>query len=1310
MTTSHSHADRNLLFGILAVQLEFIDQDALLQAMGAWMLHKSRSLGEILVEQQRLTAGQQALLAALVATHVAHHQQDPQQSLTALSSVASSLCQQLQQVGDAELSLSLTHVVPKRSTDVALASELTETAPFAGASPTGSRFRVLRPHAKGGLGEVFIASDEELHREVALKQIQAAHADHPESRSRFLMEAELTGRLEHPGIVPIYGLGQYGDGRPFYAMRFIRGSSLKEAIQQFHAGGQAQQASHERGLQLRKLLGRFIDVCDAVEYAHSRGVLHRDLKPGNVMLGKHGETLVVDWGLAKIIGQADAAQVAESAVLLATGSGTSPTQMGSAVGTPAYMSPEQAAGRLDLLGTASDVYSLGATLYALLTGSAPVQEDELSIALRKVQQGDIPPPREINSWVPAELNAICLKSMSLDPADRYARPRDLADDIEHWLADEPVTAYREPWRARAARWARRHKTLVTTAAGVLLVALASLTVGALMLTAANRRISAAQQIAEENERKAQENFRLARGAVDDYLTTVSQEILLEEPGMQPLRQQLLTAALGYYQDFLSQHEGDPDLLLELRDANFLVGTVQAEIGDQAEALHAFETALALNQQLVRTQPDSTELRFKLARCYRAWATSLADRGKSTDAIEALDEAIRLLTQVESEQAAPASLLQELREVLNQKGSLKHDQGQLTAAAELYERASEYARRLTLLEDPTGENRNGLARIHHNLASISRAVGDHEPGRAHLNTAIEIRQQLVKEFPHRQRFHSQLALSYSSLANLAADLGDFQQAIELQQETIGIREQLVAHNPAVIEYHDLLAGSYGNLATSYRQIDELDKSVELALQANAIWQRLAEEHPDVVQHRDRLGNSLYNLGNWHLGNPVTDATRLDPAESKTRLNLACEYYAESIQVYEQLVAEHPGIPDFQASLAKAYNNCGTAYSLLEDQQRSQAMNARALAVREQLVREHADVPDYVNQLASTYFNSASEQPTQEETFALLNKSIELRQSLVERFPDVPDYRYKLAFSLQALALRQFLSGEQLSALPTFERLIPILEQLQVEFPQVPNYRRMLTQSLELYAAGQRLSGKWQAAVETELKIAGLFERMLEAEPGNEEFLIGQAAGIEGAGKCYHKAREYPQALDYYQQAIELLQPLVIRDSAKHAAALRNLLELRIDIFETLARYPEQAQDLTTLIALSTETVPLEIRRARARALAGDQATAVAELEESLRLAAALSASDHYNAACAFSLAVAAAGKDQQLASDQLLSQQARLTEQAVQQLRLAQQADFFATSENRAQLATDLDFEPIRKSESFVEFQTQVLDEATTDRP
>jgi tetratricopeptide (TPR) repeat protein/serine/threonine protein kinase len=461
------NADRNLLFGILALQMDFISRDALIAAMQAWVFAKATPLGQILMDQGALKADDHNWLEAMVQKHLQKHANDPAQSLAAVSSVGS-LREDLKRIADPDLHASLAHVSAARQVEED--PYVTRASSVGLPTSTGRRFRVLRPHRKGGLGQVSVAHDEELHREVALKEIQDRHADDPHSRARFLLEAEITGGLEHPGIVPVYGLGHYADGRPFYAMRFIKGDSLKEAIDRFHRGGGASREPGERTLGLRKLLGRFVDVCDAIDYAHARGVLHRDLKPGNIMLGHYGETLVVDWGLAKPLGKATGTASDELPLLPSAAGNSEPTSLGARIGTPAYMSPEQAAGRLDKLESASDVYSLGATLYAVLTGCAPFEDSDGGPILERVCKGEFPVPRVVKPDVPRALEAVCLKAMALRPADRYTSVRDLSEDLEHWLADEPVKAYREPAHVRLRRWRRRHPALAATAAVLLLVA------------------------------------------------------------------------------------------------------------------------------------------------------------------------------------------------------------------------------------------------------------------------------------------------------------------------------------------------------------------------------------------------------------------------------------------------------------------------------------------------------------------------------------------------------------------------------------------------------------------------------------------------------------------------------------------------------------------------------------------------------------------------------------------------------------------------------------------------------------------------
>jgi eukaryotic-like serine/threonine-protein kinase len=476
-----SHADRNLLFGILAVQMNFVARDALIAAMHAWVLERSKPLGRILVEQQALSPARHSLLEQLVNEHLAAHDGDAEKSLAAVGGVGP-IRDDLRRIADSELHATLDRFVAPRDT-TARDPEATTTAGVVSAPAASSRFCILRPHAKGGLGQISIALDYELNREVALKELRPERADDPCSRARFLLEAEVTGRLEHPGVVPVYGLGCDGEGHPFYAMRLVKGESLKEAIEWFHGTDAGAGGPRRWNLELRRLLNRFVAVCNVVDYAHSRGVIHRDLKPANILLGPYGETLVVDWGLAKIVGRGESAAsagAAEATLQPSSGSSSSETLPGTALGTPAYMSPEQSEGRLEAIGQPSDVYSLGATLYCLLTGKPPL-EGEVCEVLPRAQRGKFPPPRQVNRRVPRALEAVCLRAMALRPEDRFPSARALAGDIEHWLADEPTSAYRDSLATRLTRWGRRHKAKSMGIGALLAATVVALTIGTVLV-------------------------------------------------------------------------------------------------------------------------------------------------------------------------------------------------------------------------------------------------------------------------------------------------------------------------------------------------------------------------------------------------------------------------------------------------------------------------------------------------------------------------------------------------------------------------------------------------------------------------------------------------------------------------------------------------------------------------------------------------------------------------------------------------------------------------------------------------------------
>ena len=366
-----------------------------------------------------------------------------------------------------------------------------------------------------------MARDGELQREVALKVIQPRYAERDDQRARFLLEAEITGNLEHPGIVPVYSLGRNAEGRPYYAMRFIRGESLlggDPAVPP--AAGEATGPTAARsgaiwGVEFRQLLGRFLDVCDAIDYAHSRGVLHRDLKPANIMLGRYGETLVVDWGLAKVIGKARhrpglVGGDAEPSLTASRGRDRrcGDTQPGTTIGTPSYMSPEQARGAHRRAGAGQRRLQPGRD--ALRAPHRPRRAfagRRRPTCIERVVKGEFPPPRAVLRSMPAPLEAICLKAMALEPAQRYDSVRELARDLEHWLADEPVAAYPEGRPERVGRWLRRHRTWTYAAAAALIGITLAATVGVVVVERGRRRESEARDAGRDEFQAGQEGRR-----------------------------------------------------------------------------------------------------------------------------------------------------------------------------------------------------------------------------------------------------------------------------------------------------------------------------------------------------------------------------------------------------------------------------------------------------------------------------------------------------------------------------------------------------------------------------------------------------------------------------------------------------------------------------------------------------------------------------------------------------------------------------------------------------------------------------------
>jgi eukaryotic-like serine/threonine-protein kinase len=331
-------------------------------------------------------------------------------------------------------------------------------------------YRDLSHLATGGLGVVYRASDPMLARSVAIKTIRSAHAD-ADSRERFFSEARITAGLDHPGIVPVYGMGRTENGDAFYSMRLINGMTMEAAISSLHSG--PGKSPDYGGRAFHDMLSRLAAVCKTVAYAHSRGILHCDLKPRNILFGKYGETIVLDWGAARAV-QREVADRAtgEKTLAVIDNPGMSDSERTRISGTLPYMSPEQASGQTDLTRQ-SDVYSLGVTLYVMLCGSPPCAGKSTSEIRQQIIRGEYEKPSRRQRRVSRAIEAICLRAMDLDPARRYSSALDMAEDIERFLADETIEWFREPLDRRLARWARRNRQAVlagcVTAAVVTLI-------------------------------------------------------------------------------------------------------------------------------------------------------------------------------------------------------------------------------------------------------------------------------------------------------------------------------------------------------------------------------------------------------------------------------------------------------------------------------------------------------------------------------------------------------------------------------------------------------------------------------------------------------------------------------------------------------------------------------------------------------------------------------------------------------------------------------------------------------------------------
>lgn len=828
----HPDGDRNLLFGLLALQVDLIDRRQFVEACTAWSARKQEPLAEVLCARGWITAGDRDDLDRILRRKLERHGGDARRS------VASMITGRVGGPPDDEADFEVDTVVSRlsgiaRGEGAATVDVVPETRHL---------LPLVRLHASGGMGRVWVARDPALGREVALKELLPGRESDPSLRARFLREARITGQLEHPNIVPIYQLAHRpDDGRAFYTMRLIRGRRLTDVIRDHHRD---RQAGRPGSMALNGLLNAFVAVCNAVAFAHSRHVVHRDLKGQNVVLGDFGEVVVLDWGLAKVLHRPDEASAA-STVEVDDGDDLDLTLPGQLQGTPGYMAPEQAEGDGGSIGPVSDVYGLGAILYEILTGRRPYRDSGITEALRRAREEEPPPARQSCPTAPPALEAVCLKAMARRPEDRYDSASELAREVQRWLADEPVSAYRDPPMIRIGRWARRHRTAVAGAASLLLTATLALAIGTALIGRSYR--------AEADQRRRSDgNFALALEAVDHLFYGVLDDPLLRGPRMERLLLTSSQTALDFYTKLSEARRDDPDMRYRLGLAYQRLAVVTYRQESVSKAIVQCQHAVDILGPLARDHPQSATYRRPLALAHAKLADSYIQVHQMDKAEAAFGRALALARGLADQTGDPADLLL-LAEIHGDIG------GTLRRAA----------------QDPDG----AISEFEYAL-KICREIPASGPGGS-INVDVRYR----------------MATSLASLGHLAHVKGDRTLAAELLEQAKARLDELVVESPTVEHRYQAASvdQSLGKLLA--RSEKQLDRAKLVFKEALRHWESMAEEYPETPSYRYGLASVSINLGDC-------ENTAIHPqGDPKT----ARQHYERAIKIWDREADRNPDLP-------------------------------------------------------------------------------------------------------------------------------------------------------------------------------------------------------------------------------------------------------------------------------------------------------------------------------------------------------------------------------------------------------------------
>jgi serine/threonine protein kinase/Flp pilus assembly protein TadD len=861
-------------------------------------------------------------------------------------------------------------------------------------------FRLLREIGRGGMGVVYEAEQISLRRRVALKVLPFAAALDAKQLQRFKNEALAAAGLQHPHIVPVHAVGS-DRGVHYYAMQFIEGKTLAEVIAQLRK--ERGSKNEERGSKIedreskianggskQEVLGSTIDyrgrasetppdarrssildpptsvfhspssifhprssvlhppssffrivaqlgiqAADALEHAHRLGIVHRDIKPANLILDNEGKMWVTDFGLAMVQSNVDL------------------TVTGDVVGTLRYMSPEQASAQRGLIDQRTDVYSLGATLYELLTLQPAFAESDRHRLLAQIATADPRLPRRLNPAIPKDLETIVLKALAKSPQERYATAEQLADDLKCFLEDKPIHARRPSIRDRTIKWCKRHKALV--AGSVLLTLAASLIAAVLSYNAYQTKVQEEKRVKEEEQRYIAA-LRDAKKAVDDLCLRPALEKLLKssDPKVQQENRELLQKILGYYQSLTIFNSRVPEARLLSAVGHRQVGEIFEALGDLPKGQQAYENSIANLRGLVAQVPQDYQYHSELAESKLALSRLLWSDGQLDQSQQTLEQEISALEQ-------------------------------------------------TLADFPDKpEIRHRLAKCRLDLSMLWLFQGKLQQAEEVLLQNQQVLQNLPADFPCQEFwFQKTLADNHSRLGWVYLNTGRAESAKQEFRQAGQILEKLaLSQEPNCMSD---LAGVYLNQATMFRLAGQLPEAKKNHEKAFVLAKKLVADYPQVPDSEFELAQQQHELG-------VTLRTMGRRAEAEP-------LYQQSIASLNKLVKQLPRKQTYKKELALCWIDFGLIQEDARKEKEAEEAFAKAAAAMEELVRDFPSVLEFQAELASSLYQQArltAKKGDREKACQLLQKAIELQGSVAHKNRTKPEYPRFLSLEYWLLA--------------------------------------------------------------------------------------------------------------------------------------------------------------------------------------------------------------------------------------------------------------------------------------------------------